>query len=157
MIKKLFWIILLLLLWNCMPKYFLPLPQKNASNERIDKARSFAEYYYNKCNTKDFSEIQGFVMDINTKKFGFSPEEIEKYCTKKTGRYGKITVGEFNKAITVARPTDFYDYFIFKANLEKSDSLKYIVVGLFRDKDIIGGMRFTGTANPKLVRTKRKQ
>ncbi len=146
----------LTILWNCAPKYFLPLPKKNASKERIDKARSFAEYIFEKCNKQDYSEIIGFPMDVNTKKFYFSPEKIGIECKKINDKYGNVHVGEFYDATTRARPTNFYDYFIFKAKLEKSDSIKYINVGLYRDKDVIGGLKFASEAYPKIVKKKKK-
>lgn len=156
MMKKLFLIMTLMLLWNCAPKYFLPLPKKNASKERIEKAKSFAEYFFNKCNAKDYSEINGFLMDVNTKKFYFSPEKIEISCKKINEKFGNVSVGGFYDATTRTRPTDFYDNFIFKAKLEKSDTIKYINIGVYRDKDVIGGLLLTSNPYPKIIKKKKK-
>lgn len=157
MMKKLFLIMTLTLLWNCAPKYFLPLPKKNSSKERINKAKGFAEYFLNKCNAKDYSEIVGYDLDVNTRKFDFTSEKIEEKCKKINERYGKVTVGELNNAITYSRPTDYYDYFVFKSKLEKTDSLRYVVVGLYRDKDFIGGdLIISSVTTPKIVRKKKK-
>ncbi len=154
--KKLFWLMSLMFFWSCAPKYFVPLPKKNASKERIDKAKSFADSFFDKCNKKDYSEINGFVMDVNTKKFYFSPEKIEIECKKINDKYGNVFVSEFFDATTLVRPTDYYDYFIFKTKLEKSDSIKYVSVGFYRDKDIIGGLKLSSNAYPKIIKRKKK-
>lgn len=115
--------------------------------KRINKAKGFAEQFLGKCNNKDYSEIQGFDIDVNTKK-ELKPENLKKTCEKKLEKTGKITIGNFNNAITPNHPADYIDFFVFDAKYEKSDSIKYIAVGVYRDKDFILGMGFVKTPKP---------
>lgn len=153
--KKLLWLMSLMFLWNCTPKYYLTLPKKYETKERIDKAKNFAEYFLDKCNKKDYSEINGFVMDVNTKKFKYSPEIIEKECEKINDKFGNVLVRDFYASKTRLRPTDFYDYFIFKTKLEKTDSIKYVRIEMYRDKDVIAGLALL--SNPYPISYKKKK
>lgn len=156
MLKKGIFLVLLMFLCNCSTKYYIcnydRIPKEFATKERIDKAKSYAEYFFNKCDTKDYSEIQDFELDINTKRY-LSPEGIEARCKKINEKYGKITVGELYKMKAASFPKNFRDYFVFKAKMEKTDSLKYVVVQSYRDKNLVVERLFiTSNLFPKKIK-----
>lgn len=136
-----------MLLWNCSSQFYKSTPKEFSTQERIEKAKGFAVQFLGKCNNKDYSEIQGFDIDVNIKK-DLTPENLKKACEKKLEKTGKIIIGNFNNAITPNHPADYMDLFVFDAKYEKSDSTKYIVVGVYRDKDFISGMSFVKTPKP---------
>ncbi|WP_333851282.1 hypothetical protein [Epilithonimonas sp.] len=147
MIKKLFWLMSLMLFCSCASDFYKPTPEKFATQERISKIKGFAEQFFNKCNNKDYSEIQGYNIDINTKK-DLAPENLKKLCEKLLEKTGKITVGKFNNSITPNRPSDFMDLMVFDAKCENNDSIKYAVVSLYRDKDFIYKINLSKTPKP---------
>lgn len=127
----------MLLLSSCGSQYYKTLPKEYATQERIEKAKGFAEQIFGKCKNKDYSEVQGFDIDATAKRRAFTPAKIEYYCKKFNEKYGAISVEKYHSAITSIRPIDYSDTFIYKIKTEKSDSIKYILVGLFRDKDFV--------------------
>lgn len=147
--KKLFWLMSLMLFCSCASEVYKTLPKEYTTKERIDKAKGFAEEFFGKCNNKDYSEIQGYDIDVNLKK-EFTPEKFEKGCVKISEKLGKVTIGEFNNAMTFTRPADYSDMIVFKAKSEKSDSVKFVVVNLYRDKDFIKGIKLSYTPTPKI-------
>lgn len=150
MFKNVFFILSLLLLSSCASQFYKTLPKEYASKERIEKAKGFAEQFLNKCYTKDYTEIHGYEIDASLKRKMFNPEKLKETCEKTIEKMGNITIGEFNNALTLTRPTDFTDLMVFKAKAEKNDSVKFIVVGLYRDKDFIYGIRLADRATPKI-------
>lgn len=110
------------------------LPSKNNTAERQALAKSFAENFYGKCAKKDYSEITGFNMDVNMKNY-FTSEKIKTVCENHEKRFGKVEIGDLYAAKTIAYPADFSDLFVFNIKAEKNDSIKYLRMGLTRDKD----------------------
>lgn len=148
--KKIFYFILLSLLWNCSPQFFKPVPKEFATQDRINKAKGFAKYIFNKCDTKDYSEIQGYDIDTGLKSSRFTSEKLIKSCEKLSEKYGKITVGELYNTITFTQPADFSDLMIFNAKSEKKDSVKYVVIDIYRDRDYIKDIYFMNKSKPKV-------
>ncbi len=151
MMKNLFWIMVVWVLCGCNPTVYKTLPKQYSTKERLDKAKGFAQQFFEKCDKKDYSEIKGNDIDVNFKK-EFTSENLEKRCEKFSKKFGKITVGEFNNAITFTRPADFSDWFFFNVKAERTDSLKFVVVSLYRDKDFVKGLSLMDTATPKIRR-----
>ncbi|WP_147366782.1 hypothetical protein [Epilithonimonas arachidiradicis] len=117
----------------CLNRYN-NMPAKNNTSARQTLAKSFAENFYAKCAKKDYSEITGFNMDVNMKNY-FSPEKIKTVCENSDKKYGKIEIGSLYAAKTNVYPTDFSDLFVFNIKTEKNDSIKYLRMGMTRDKD----------------------
>lgn len=145
--KNLFWIMSLTFFCSCASDFYKRTPEKFATQERINKAKGFAEQVFGKCSNKDYSEIQGFDIDVNTKK-DFGPENLKKFCEELSKKTGTITIGKFNRAITPNSPKDFMDYMVFDAKYEKNDTVKYAVVSLYRDKDFIYKVNLVSTPKP---------
>ncbi len=132
-IKDILIIFFLMSLSSCINRYE-NMPSKNNTVERQKLARSFAENFYAKCEKKDYSEITGFNIDVNMKNY-FSPERIKTVCEKSEKNYGKIDIGSLYAAKTNVYPSDFSDLFVFNVKTEKNDSVKYLRMGMTRDKD----------------------
>lgn len=124
----------LISLSSCNRPWFNTLPLEYNTKERQDLAKSFAENFYSKCDKKDYSEIQGFNIDVNMNRH-FSSEKIEKICKSSQERLGKINIGNLYSAKTRAYPSDYLDFFEFYVTTEKNDSIRYLRIGLTRDKD----------------------
>ncbi len=155
MIERGFILICLFILTNYNAQYFKKLPKKFMTSDRINKAESFAKLFFKKCDLKDYSEIQGYDFDVNSKKNYFTSEKIEKNCKKIAESYGKVIIGKTHNAITPTRLNDYIDYFVIDARTEKNDSVKYVVVSLYRDKDFIYTLNFSGQPYP-IIRKKNK-
>lgn len=149
MYKNLPYIIFLLLLCSCSSMIYKDTPKEYLPKERIEKAKNFAEAFFNKCKNNDYTEFQGFDIDINYKK-GLASDELKKKCEKISARAGEISLGEFNNSITASHPIDYMDLLFFKAKSSTNDSVKYVAVGLYRDKDFIYGITLTNRSTPKI-------
>lgn len=145
--KKLFWLMSIMLFCSCASDFYKPTPEKFATQERINKTKGFAEQFFDKCNNKDYSEIQGYNIDVNTKK-DLAPENLKKVCEKLLEKTGKIAIGKFNNAITPNHPSDFMDVMIFDAKCESNDSVKYAVVSLYRDGDFMYKINLSKSPKP---------
>src|SRR6218665_2910253 len=121
---------------SCASKYRPDLKGKNRSAERIKLVKNFATEYFAKCEKQDYSEFQGYKMDINFKN-KLTPESFKKSCEYYNSRYGTITVGELTDAKSNYSPKDFLDYFIFKAQASKSDSVQSVRVNIYRDNNML--------------------
>ena len=133
LLKHILLIFCLIGLSSCINRYN-NMPSKNNTSARQNLAKSFAENFYAKCAKKDYSEITGFNMDVNMKNY-FSPEKIKTVCENSDKKYGKIEIGSLYAAKTNVYPTDFFDLFVFNIKTEKNDSIKYLRMGMTRDKD----------------------
>lgn len=121
---------------NTSRPYYKALASEHNTKERQNLAKNFAEQFYAKCEKKDYSEIQGFNMDASFKQ-KFSSEVIEKICKSSDRKLGKITIGNLYSAKTRTFPKDYMDFFEFNIKTEKSDSIKFLRLGLTRDKDFL--------------------
>ena len=139
----------MLLLFSCSSMVYKPTPKENLTKERIEKAKKFADTFFNKCKNNDYTEFQGFDIDINYKK-GLASDELKKKCENLSARAGEISVGEFNNSITANHPMDYADLLVFNAKSSTNDSVKYVAVGLYRDKDFIYGITLTNRSTPKI-------
>lgn len=133
LLKYILLVFCLIGLSSCINRYN-NMPTKNNTQARQTLAKSFAENFYAKCAKKDYSEITGFNMDINMKNY-FSPEKIKTVCENIDKKYGKIEIGSLYAAKTNVYPKDFSDLFVFNIKTEKNDSIKYLRMGMTRDKD----------------------
>ena len=77
---------------SCASKYRPDLKGKAKSAERIKLVKNFATEYFAKCEKQDYSEFQGYKMDVNLKK-KLDPESFKKSCEYYNSRYGTITIG----------------------------------------------------------------
>jgi len=121
---------------SCASKYRPDLKGKNRSAERIKLVKNFAIDYFAKCKKQDYSEFQGYKMDVNFKN-KLSPESFRKSCEYYESKYGTITIGELSEAKSNYSPKDFLDYFIFKAKASKSDSVQAVRVNIYRDNNML--------------------
>ncbi len=121
---------------SCTSKYRPDLKGKAKSPERIKLVKNFATDYFAKCEKQDYSEFQGYKMDVNFKN-KLSPENFKKSCEYYDSKYGTITVGELSEAKSNYSPKDFLDYFIFKAKASKSDSVQAVRVNIYRDNNMM--------------------
>ncbi len=121
---------------SCASKYRPDLKGKAKSAERIKLVKNFATEYFAKCEKQDYSEFQGYKMDVNLKK-KLDPESFKKSCEYYNSRYGTITIGELSEAKSNYSPKDFLDYFIFKARASKSDSVQAVRVNIYRDNNML--------------------
>lgn len=122
--------------------YFKNLASEHNTKERQNLAKSFAEQFFAKCEKQDYSEIQGFNMDVNFKQ-KVSSETIEKICKSFDRKLGKITIGNLYSAKTRTFPKDYMDFFEFNIKNEKNDSIKFLRIGLTRDKDFLSAFSVT--------------
>jgi len=127
---------------NTSRPYFKNLEATYNTKERQNLAKNFAEQFYAKCENQDYSELQGFNMDVNFKK-KLSSETIEKICKISDKKFGKITIGNLYNAKTRTFPKDFMDYFEFNIKTEKKDSVKFVRLGLTRDQDFFSSFFMT--------------
>ena len=139
---------------GCISRYN-NMPSKNNTPERQALAKGFAENFYAKCAKKDYSEITGFNIDVNMKK-SFTPEKIKAICETSEKRFGKLEVGDLYAAKTTVYPSDFYDLFVFNIKTEKNDSIKYLRMGMTRDKDYINTFYLSKTPYNKWYKRKKK-
>lgn len=131
------------------------MPAKNNTQARQTLAKSFADNYFSKCEKKDYSEIIGFNMDVNMKNY-FSQERNKTVCESFEKKYGKIEIGSLNSAKTNVYPSDFYDLFVFNIKTEKNDSVKYLRIGMTRDKDFINTFYLSTKPYNKWYKRKKK-
>lgn len=139
---------------SCMNRYN-NMPAKNNTQARQTLAKSFAENFFSKCGKKDYSEITGFNMDVNMKNY-FSQERNKTVCESFEKKYGKVEIGSLYAAKTNVYPSDFYDLFVFNVKTEKNDSVKYLRVGMTRDKDYINTFYLSKTPYNKWYKRKKK-
>ena len=142
---------LLMILQNCASKYRPDLKGKNRSEERIKLVRNFAVDYFSKCEKKDYSEMQGYKMDINLKN-KLTPESFQKSCEYYDNKYGIVTIGTLKSAKSNYSPKDFLDYFIFSAKGSKNDSVQSVRVNIYRDNNM-----FERISIPRYGATKSKR
>ncbi|SKC01011.1 hypothetical protein SAMN05660477_02419 [Soonwooa buanensis] len=150
MFKKLVYILPLILLTSCSSWVYKPTPKEHLSKERIALAKSFVEEFIHKCENRDYTPIVGFNLDINLNASLQKEEEFKKTCEKHVAKYGKVVVGDYHSAITPNTPRDYADFIVFNMTSEKKDSLKYMAVMLYRDKDYIAGFTSQKIPAPKL-------
>lgn len=129
-------VFLMLMAVSCTSKYRPDLKGKAKSPERIKLVKNFATDYFAKCEKQDYSEFQGYKMDVNFKN-KLSPENFKKSCEYYNSKYGTITVGELSEAKSNYSPKDFLDYFIFKAKGSKNDSVQAVRVNIYRDNNML--------------------
>lgn len=139
---------------GCINRYN-NMPSKNNTPARQILAKTFAENFFSKCAKKDYSEITGFNMDVNMKKY-FSQERNKTVCESFEKKYGKLEIGSLYAAKTNVYPSDFYDLFVFNVKTEKNDSVKYMRVGMTRDKDYISTFYLSTTPYNKWYKRKKK-
>ena len=135
LLKHILLVLCLIGLSSCMNRYN-NMPTKNNTQARQTLAKDFAENFFSKCQKKDYSEISGFNIDVNMKNY-FSPERNKTVCESFEKKYGKLEIGSLYAAKTNVYPSDFYDLFVFNIKTEKNDSVRYLRVGMTRDKDYI--------------------
>ena len=121
---------------SCASKYRPDLKGKNRSAERIKLVKNFATDYFAKCEKQDYSEFQGYKVDVNFKN-KLTPESLQRSCEYYNSRYGTITIGELSEAKSNYSPKDFLDYFLFKAKASKSDSVQSVRVNIYRDNNML--------------------
>ncbi|WP_300675024.1 hypothetical protein [Soonwooa sp.] len=149
MFKKLVYILPLILLTSCSSWAYKPTPKEHLSKERIALAKSFAQEFIRKCENKDYTPLVGFNLDFNLNAILQKEEEFKKQCEKHEAKYGKVIVGDYHSAITPNTPRDYSDFIVFNMTSEKKDSLKYMAVMVYRDKDYLAGFTLVKTPAPK--------
>lgn len=121
---------------SCASKYRPDLKGKNRSAERIKLVKNFAIDYFAKCEKQDYSEFQGYKMDVNLKN-KLDPESFKRSCEYYNDKYGTITIGDLSEAKSNYSPKDFLDYFIFKAKGSKNDSVQFVRINIYRDNNML--------------------
>ncbi len=103
-------------------------------------AKKFVNAYLNKCENDDFTKFDEFTLSKRLEKF-FS-EKIEGSCKKSIELYGKLTVLNLNSAYLNEYSKDYdpLDLYIFDAQSEKSQDIKYISVWVYHDQNVISGI-----------------
>lgn len=123
-----------LIMYNCSPS--LDLKGKNISEERIQLVKTFANDFFEKCEKKDYSEMQGYKVDINLKN-KLTSENIRKNCEYYENKYGTVTIGRLCEAKTYYSQKNFLDYFTFYAKGSKNDSIQFVRVNIYRDNNML--------------------
>lgn len=135
--RKLFWLMSLILFGSCSSE--LNLKGKDKSEERVQLAKNFANDFFSKCEKKDYSEMQGYKVDVNLKN-KLSSEKIKTNCEYYQEKYGTIKVGKLCDAKTYYNQKNFLDYFTFYAKGSKNDSLQFVKVNIYRDDNMFQGI-----------------
>lgn len=135
-------------------KLYKQIAEKDINQERLNVAKSFAKEYLKKCEKKDYSKFQNYIIDSrSTKKLS---DSIKENCHEMFAKYGKSEILNLNSSY-YNRYTKNYDpleLFIFDFKTEKNSEVKYASVWVYEDKNIIGGLLFSKEKPLKRVRKK---
>lgn len=135
-------------------KLYKQIAEKDINKERLNVAKSFAQEYLKKCENKDYSKFQNYIIDSrSTKKLS---DSIKENCHEMFAKYGKSEILNLNSSY-YNRYTKNYDpleLFIFDFKTEKNSEVKYASVWVYEDKNIIGGLLFSKEKPLKIVRKK---
>lgn len=124
-------------------KVYKEISEKNINKERLITAKNFAKDYLDKCERKDYSSFQNYIIDSRAKmKLN---DSIKQNCDRMELKYGKTEVLDFNSAYYNQYTKDFdpLDLFIFNFKAEKNTDVKYASVWVYKDKNVIGGLLFS--------------
>ncbi|MFY1046202.1 hypothetical protein [Chryseobacterium sp. GP-SGM7] len=121
-------------------KSYTKICNSKINNERVQISEQFIKEYFNKCENKDFSKFNNFILD---KRFERKLNETyEKNCEESSQNNGKITVKKFNSAYLqdYTKDQDPIEYIVFDADFEKSKDMKFVCVWIYRDQSVISGI-----------------
>lgn len=121
-------------------KYYSKISNTKINQNRLEISKKFVNAYLNKCENDDFTKFDEFTLSKRLEKF-FS-EKIEGSCKKSIEMYGKLTVLNLNSAYLNKYSKDYdpLDLYIFDAQSEKSQNIKYISVWVYHDQNVISGI-----------------
>ncbi len=124
-------------------KFYKQFAEKDINQERLKVAKIFAQEYLQKCENKDYSKFQNYIIDSrSTKKLN---DSIKENCEKMILDYGKTEIVNLNSAYyhKYAKNYDPIELFIFDFKTEKNPQIKYASVWVYEDKNVIGGLWFS--------------
>ncbi|HEX7869694.1 MAG TPA: hypothetical protein VF455_06225 [Chryseobacterium sp.] len=121
-------------------KSYTKISNSKISQERVQISEQFIKEYLVKCENKDFSNFNNFILDKRLERK--LSEGFEKKCEETLQNNGKITVKKFNSAYLqdFTKDRDPIEYIVFDADFEKSKDLKFISVWIYRDQNVISGI-----------------
>lgn len=121
-------------------KSYTKISNSKINSERVQISEQFIKEYFTKCENKDFSKFNNFVLDKRLERK--LSEDFEKKCEEILQKKGKITIKKFNSAYLqdFSKDKDPIEYIVFDADFEKSKDLKYVGVWIYRDQNIISGI-----------------
>ena len=130
-------------IFSFLQKFYKQITEKDISQERLKIARSFAQEYLKKCENKDYSKFQNYIIDSRaTKKLN---DSIKDNCDKMFADYGKSEILNLNSSYyhKYAKNYDPIELFIFDFKTEKNSEIKYASVWIYEDKNVISGLWFS--------------
>lgn len=134
--KKYFLLIIPVLLGSCNSRYS-SVPRNKITDERKQIAHQFLETLFRKCDEKDYSKPVGFNLSKRLENKFLSQDSLRSSCEKWAEFNGKITIDQFVSAHSVNAPKDFLDVYNFKIKTEKHPGIRYIHLGIYRDKNYL--------------------
>lgn len=124
-------------------KLYKQIAEKDINQERLNLAKNFAKEYLKKCENKDYSKFQNYIIDSrSTKKLN---DSIKENCEKMYADYGKSEILNLNSSYyhKYAKNYDPIELFIFDFKTEKNPDIKYASVWIYEDKNVISGLWFS--------------
>lgn len=121
-------------------KSYTKISNSKINNERVQISEQFIKEYLSKCENKDFSKFNNFILDKRLERK--LSDGFEKKCEETLQNNGKITIKKFNSAYLqdFTKDRDPIEYIVFDADFEKSKDLKFISVWIYRDQNVISGI-----------------
>ncbi|MCX8532599.1 hypothetical protein [Chryseobacterium luquanense] len=121
-------------------KSYSKISNSKISQERVQISEQFIKEYFTKCENKDFSKFNNFILDKRLERK--LNENYEKNCEESLQNNGKITIKKFNSAYLqdFTKDRDPIEYIVFDADFEKSKDLKFVSVWIYRDQNVISGI-----------------
>lgn len=121
-------------------KSYTKINNSKINQERVQISEQFIKEYFTKCENKDFSKFNNFILDKRLERK--LNENFEKNCEESLQNNGKIMVKKFNSAYLqdFTKDRDPIEYIVFNADFEKSKDFKYVSVWIYRDQNVISGI-----------------
>lgn len=141
--KTLTILILTISYFSFSQKFYKQIPDKEINQERLIVAKNFAQEYLKKCENKEYSKFQNYIIDSrSTKKLN---DSIKENCEEMVNDYGKSEILNLNSSYyhKYAKNIDPLELFIFNFKTEKNPEIIYASVWIYEDKNVIGGLWFS--------------
>ncbi|RZJ49075.1 MAG: hypothetical protein EOO44_18950 [Flavobacterium sp.] len=141
--KALTFLFVIISYFSYSQKFYKQIGEKDINQERLKVSKSFAQEYLQKCENKDYSKFQNYIIDSrSTKKLN---DSIKENCEKMYIDYGKTEILNLNSSYyhKYAKNYDPLELFIFDFKTEKNPEIKYASVWIYKDKNVIAGLWFS--------------
>ena len=140
--KKLLLLAITSSLFVSAQKNYTKIGTSKISIERVGVSENFIKEYYKKCENKDYSQFTHFILDKRLERKFF--EDYEKKC-EEVNQSGKINAIKLNSVYIkdYTKNSDPVELIVFDADFEKSNDMKFVCVWIYRDQNVISGIRIS--------------